>query len=205
MGSIVLGLIIVSGSASLAGGSDSVDVIQLVRSFFDEDSSRPSEVSKAIFEKNNSQFAGLQDLVRLHFQPKDIWGNRDYVFGYGLLEDGSTVLFAWKTSSESPKISLKELSGIYEDDRMASIQDESDLKKWKRMREIVAGSFVGLRKAELKFDSLYPPSEVQGRTGRESLADMFVDREPIVARFSAVNIPPKAKPLLGTLVAVPTR
>jgi hypothetical protein len=201
MGTFVLGIILISGSGAVAADSQSTDVIQFIRAFFDEESSKPAEVAKVLEGKNKSSFAELNELIRLHFQPKDIWGNREYVFGYGILEDQSTVLFAWKTNADSPKMSLKELSGIYEDDRMASIQDEKDLKRWKRMREIVAGSFVGLRKQELKLTPLYP---VKDGELKSSASELYVTEQPMVVRFSSA-VAPKTKTALSNLVAIPTR
>jgi len=188
-----------------ATSDDSQQVVKFLRSFFDEDTGAPLSLSEAIVENKSPKLSSLLELSQSKFHPKDIWGNRDYVFGYGLLADGSTILFAWKNNEDSPSIALKELCGIYEDERMASIQDEQDLKRWKKMREIVAGAFIGVRKSESSFISLYPSQDGSLKTGRASLTDLVVDRSPLVVRFSAIHSDTKTKNLLSSVTRVPTR
>lgn len=194
------------GGASLdaAHSTSSKAVIHYVRSFFDENTSKSAAISEELLQTSKREFESLTELQHLHFQPKDIWGNREYVFGYGLLEDGSTVLFAWKNEVESPSLNLKDLSGIYEDDRLSSVQDEKDLKRWKKMRELVAGAFIGVRKSDLRYSSLYPPRDIGGKTGRASLEDLVLDHEPVVIKFSS-NKQVKAKESLASSEDFPTR
>lgn len=195
MGPVGLGLWLLISGANLSG-VQSERVIQVIRSFFEEN---------GVKQAAESDHELLGQLTQMHFAPKDLWGNRDYVFGYGLLDDGSTLLFGWRINGDAPRISLKDLSSIYEDERMTSIQDESDLKKWKRMREVVAGSFIGARKSDLKVTSLYPPNLVTDKSGREAISELFIDSRPLVARFSPASPVTKTKTILGSLMAVPTR
>lgn len=152
--------------------------VQFIRAFFNEDTHSSQKFAEK-FLKDKGEYQALRSLVG-DFRPKDIWGNRAYVFGYGLTSDGSTLLFAWKNSSDSPDIGLKELSGIYEDERMSDIETASDMKKWKKMREIVAGAFINLRKSEAKIQSIYP-YEASLRASR--IHDLVLTDSPLVIKF----------------------
>lgn len=143
---------------------------------------------------------GLKNLLAMNFQPKDLWGNRDYIFGYGSLRDGSLVMVAWKNNSEASKLNLKELSGIYTDERLASVQDDKGLGRWRKMREEVAGAFISVRKNESRVSFIYPylSPESLSETGRITLNKMTLDKQPLVVRFH-VGTSQRIKSLVGAL------
>ncbi len=185
-----------------AGGDDDLS-IKFLRAFFDEDSSKPAKIwSKEL--ANKVEFSNLKSLVG-KFKPKDIWGNRDFIFGYGTQTDGSLIMFAWHNSEDAEKINLKDLSGIYTDERMAQIQDEADLKKWKKMRELVAGAFIALRRGESTCSYLLPKTKQDEKVaGRQGISSLVLDSQPIVIRFASVNAP-KRNTVVAEAPGMPNR
>ncbi len=202
---ILIVLLLIKATHAFGYSSSDERVIDFVRSKFSSTGTGgPSVGQEPLLSDSDSESAALRALVQMDFQLKDLWGNRDYIFGYGSLRDGSIVMAAWKNRKESQNISLKELSGIYTDERLAVVQDDKGLSRWRRVREEVAGAFINVRKSEGRVAHVFPfsTSENLASTGRESINQLVLADRPIVIRFLPLQ---NSSRLRDSLAALPER
>ena len=184
----VLFALIMLTMAGEVRADSSDEAIRFVRAFFDIDQKKPQNILEEWKKKNDRTLNLLSDLSSSKFQPKEIWANRDYVFGFGTASEGSTIVFAWKNREDALDISMKDLSGIYLDERMNEVTDEKDLKKWKKMRDLVVGALIDLRKGESHSFSIFPVSEkLENKSGREALDLLTVQDRPLIVKIRPVN------------------
>lgn len=195
-------MLIIRASHVFADVSDDQKIIKFFQTRFEFDGAaeKGSTVSE-IFSGTDIDRMGLRSLVQLDLRMKDLWGNRDYIFGYGALRDGSIVMAAWKNRVDAQNIALKELSGIYTDERLAVVQDDKGLTRWRKAREEVAGAFINVRKSEARVSHVFPFSTAESvaTTGRESLSQLVLSDRPIVVRFLPRQTPQKLRNLLTAL------
>ncbi len=191
-------LVIVVAFASMEPSDQSL--IEVVRQLF-----TPTKTAQVYLPLQDNPSLTDETMASVHldflkpmgFVARDLWGNRDYIFGYGAMRDGSLLMVAWKNSKSAPTISLKEVSSIYTEERLAAVTDDSGLKRWRKVREEVAGAFIAARKSEAAFVPLYP-TKLDQTTGRDSLKDLLVSDRPLAVRFLMERKVNNLKGLVGS-------
>jgi len=181
---VTAAFVVGGGSASFANEDGKIK--EVIRSFFDPSNKIAAKLS---LSHRTAQAERLYSFISSGMKSNDLWGDRNYVFGYANLKNGTFLIFAWKNDLSARDISMDQLGGIYSDERLASVQDAKALNDWKVKRASVIGSFLEIKRGGMKFATVYPNGKTGHYvTGRSEFETLTVKNHPLVIRIVPAHL-----------------